>query len=83
MYHRPAPVLDRAVTSGAARHSGDAWIFDRRNSPVDVSPLIACTAAIWLEAGRFSVKDPQVHGWDEGKISQWEKEAKERWGMNE
>ena len=82
IFHRPSPVLDRAATSGSARHSGDAWIFDRRNSPVDVSPLIACTGAIWLEAGRFDVKDPQVHGWDEDKISQWEKEAQARWGMD-
>lgn len=81
VYHRSSPVLDRAVTSGSARHSGDAWIFDRRNSPVDVSPLIACTGAIWLEAGRFSVKDPQVHTWDEEKVLQWEREARERWGM--
>jgi hypothetical protein len=82
IYHRPSPVLDRAATSGAARHSGDAWIFDRRNSPVDVAPLVAVTAAVWLEAGRFAEKDPQVHGWDQDKIARWEAEARDRWGMD-
>jgi hypothetical protein len=81
IFHRPAPVLDKAATSGSARHSGDAWVFDRRNSPVDVAPLIAVTAAVWLEADRFVVKDPQVHGWDDEKVKQWEKEAAARWGM--
>ncbi|MCV7174924.1 LAGLIDADG family homing endonuclease [Mycolicibacterium sphagni] len=92
IYHRPQPLLDKAATSGAARHSGDAWIWDRRSSPIDVSPMVACTGAVWLEASRFKVKTPEVHGWDADKIRQWEREAiekkqrwereaQERWGM--
>ena len=82
IFHRPSPVLDRAATSGAARHSGDAWVFDRRNSPVDVAPLIAVTGAVWLEADRFEAKNPQVYGWDEEKIAQWEREAAEHLDKN-
>lgn len=83
IFHRPSPLLDKAATSGSARHSGDAWIFDRRNSPVDVAPLIAVTGAVWLEADRFVVKDPQIHAWDDEKIKMWEKEAAARWGMDQ
>lgn len=75
IFHRPAPVLDRAATSGSARHSGDAWIFDRRNSPVDVAPLIAVTAAVWLEADRFSKTVPNIAVWDPEKVKRWEREA--------
>ena len=39
--------------------------------------------AVWLEADRFIVKDPQVHSWDEEKVKQWEKEAATRWKMGQ
>ena len=84
IFHRPAPLLDNAATSGAARHSGDSWIFDRRNSPVDVSPIVACAAAVWLEAERGKKGSPQIFGWpDEDEIRKWELEAQDRWGMSD
>lgn len=85
IFHRPAPLLDKSAQTGASRHSGDAWIFDRRNSPVDVSPLIACAAAVWLEADRGKRgKEPQLHEWpDDDTINTWEQEARERWGMQQ
>lgn len=83
IFHRPAPLLDKAAAAGSARHSGDSWIFDRRNSPVDVSPMVACAAAVWLEAqrGKKPAEAPQCHEWpDDDVINQWEQEARERWG---
>ena len=75
IYHRPAPVLDRAAASGIARSSGEAWIFDRRNSPVDISPLMACVGATWL-ALEPPPKPPEVHLWPEDDIiQQWEREG--------
>lgn len=77
IYHRPAPVLDRAAASGVARNFNEAWVFDRRNSPVDVSPLVACAAAAWL-AQEPVRKPPEVHLWpDDDVIAQWENEGAE------
>jgi hypothetical protein len=76
IFHRPAPVLDRAAASGVARHVGDGWVFDRRNSPVDVSPLVACAAAVWLEHHR-GTPPPEIHDWPtDDIIQQWEEEAR-------
>jgi phage terminase large subunit-like protein len=77
--HRPAALLDRAANSGVARNVGDAWVFDRRNSPVDVSPLIACVAAAWL-ANEPPVTPPEVHLWpDEDTIREWEQQGEDLW----
>lgn len=46
--HMGQPVLDAAVQVARSKVSGDAWWFDRKNSPLDISPLIAATAATWL-----------------------------------
>lgn len=45
-HHRQAS-LDRAAAMAITKKSGDTWLFDRLNSPVDISPLIAFTAAYW------------------------------------
>jgi hypothetical protein len=74
IFHRPAPVLDQAAASGVGRNAGDAWVFDRRNSPVDVAPLVAVAGAVWLKDYIPDVKHPACHVWpDEEKIAQWEK----------
>jgi hypothetical protein len=81
VYHRPSLVLDRAAASTIARRANDAWLFDRRNSPVDAAPLVACAAALWLHENPPAMGDPQVHLWpDEDTMAAWEAEAKERWG---
>lgn len=81
IYHRPSLVLDRAAASTIARRAGDAWIFDRRNSPVDAAPLVACAAAVWLMENYVNPIAPTVHMWpDDETIAQWEKEAEEKWG---
>lgn len=39
----------RAAIKGAARRPlGDAWAWSRKQSTVDISPLVACTLALWL-----------------------------------
>lgn len=78
IYHCPAPVLDRAAASGVSRPVGEGWVFDRRNSPVDVSPLVACAAAAWLEH-QPPAEVPELHSWpDEETIKAWEAEAEEQ-----
>ena len=73
IWHRPDPVLDRAAASGVARRTGDAWVFDRRASPVDVAPLVAVANAVWLANYIPDVKNPVCHAWpDEEVIAQWE-----------
>jgi hypothetical protein len=76
IFHRPAPILDRAAASGVGRAVGDAWVFDRRNSPVDVAPLIAVAAAVWLANYTPDVKDPVCHVWpDEIVLQGWEQQT--------
>jgi hypothetical protein len=78
IFHRPAPVLDRAAASGVSRNVGEGWVFDRRNSPVDVSPLIACVAAAWL-ANQPAANPPAVHSWpDDDTMREWEQEGAEK-----
>lgn len=78
IYHRHAPILDRAAAAGTSRRVGDAWIFDRRNSPVDVAPLVACTAAVWLE-GQPAKPKPGIHEWpSDEQIEAWAKEGEEQ-----
>lgn len=75
--HRPSPVLDTAAAGTQAKSLGDAWAFDRKNSPVDAAPLIAATAAAWAESQPEPDpgKTPNVHEWpDEEEMAQWETE---------
>jgi len=47
--HRPQAALDMAANVAKTRLMGDsAWAFDRKRSPVDVSPLVACAYAFGL-----------------------------------
>lgn len=72
--HRPALVLDRAAASTVGRTNGDAFVFDRRNSPVDAAPLVAAAGAVWLLQNPPKTVVPTVHTWpDEEEIAQWEK----------
>lgn len=75
--HRPSPALDTAAKSTAAKGLGDAWVFDRKGSPVDASPLVACAAAAWAESVTPPEPDkvPMVHDVPtEEEIAQWEQE---------
>jgi phage terminase large subunit-like protein len=39
--------LDRAVDGAERKFFGDSWLWARRQSSVDISPLVACTLALW------------------------------------
>lgn len=43
--HRTQPVLDAAVAGAGRRTLLDGWAWSRRSSAVDISPLVAVTAA--------------------------------------
>jgi aryl-alcohol dehydrogenase-like predicted oxidoreductase len=45
--HRNQPLLNIAAATASTRPVQDAWLWDRRHSPTDVSPLIAVTGALW------------------------------------
>jgi hypothetical protein len=45
--HRVDLSLAAAVRGAAKRPLGDAWAWSRKNSAVDISPLVACTLARW------------------------------------
>jgi hypothetical protein len=45
--HRNQPLLNVAAATASTRPIQDAWLWDRRRSPTDVSPLIAVTGALW------------------------------------
>lgn len=78
IFHRPSATLDRAAASGVSRNVGEGWVFDRRNSPVDVSPIIACVAAAWLEHQKPAAP-PAVHAWpDDDTMQEWDREGAQR-----
>jgi hypothetical protein len=45
--HLGTPELEAAVKGAAKRPLGDAWAWSRKSSAVDISPLVACTLALW------------------------------------
>ena len=47
IFHTAQPVLDVAATSAAIKQAGDAWMIDRRKSPMDAAPLVAANGADW------------------------------------
>jgi hypothetical protein len=82
VYHRPSLVLDRAAASTLARRVSDSWLFDRRNSPVDAAPLVACAAAVWLSENFVEPPEPEIHMWpSEDVLDAWAREADEKWGQ--
>lgn len=47
LFHRPQPALDVAANTALPKTAGDGWLWDRSKSPVDISPLVAATGAVW------------------------------------
>jgi hypothetical protein len=45
--HRAEPDLDLAVAGAARRPLGDGWVWGRRTSAAEISPLVAVTLASW------------------------------------
>jgi hypothetical protein len=73
--HLAHPGLDSAATSAAIKvQAGGGWIVDPKNSPTDTAPLIAVMGATWGLAHIEEKPVPRVHGWDQDKIAEWEKQ---------
>jgi len=45
--HLGQPELASAIKGAATRPLADSWAWSRKNSHVDISPLVACTLAHW------------------------------------
>lgn len=45
--HLGTPELSAAVAGAVKRPLGDAWAWSRKSSSIDISPLVACTLALW------------------------------------
>jgi hypothetical protein len=52
--HRPGPALEVAAGTAVTRPLGDAWVWDRKKSPTDISPLVAATGAFWA----LTIREP-------------------------
>lgn len=53
--------LDAAVKGAVKRSLAGAWAWDRNSSDVDISPLVACTLALWgVGAAKSKGKEPLV-----------------------
>jgi phage terminase large subunit-like protein len=45
--HLDTPEMAAAIKGAVQRPLGDAWAWSRKNSTIDISPLVACTLAHW------------------------------------
>lgn len=45
--HTGDAALNDAVRDATTRQTGDVWLWDRRSSSADISPLVAATLAYW------------------------------------
>ena len=59
--HRSQAVLDDAVAGAARRPLGDAWLWSRARSSVDISPLVAVTLAAWAPSDRVAATGTGRH----------------------
>lgn len=60
--HLADPRLTSAIAGATQRNLGDRWVLSRRNSSVDISPLVACTLALW---GHLTTEtaEPWIGAW--------------------
>jgi hypothetical protein len=61
--HLDQPELNAAVRGAMTRPLGDAWAWSRKNSAVDIAPLVASTLATWGVAANPS-GDVAIEWWD-------------------
>jgi phage terminase large subunit-like protein len=61
--HLGSPALTSALAGAVKTPVGDAWKWDRKNSSVDISPLVAATLALWGVETQPSA--PEVHDLNE------------------
>jgi hypothetical protein len=48
--HPGHPLLDAAVAGAAKRDAADVWLWSRKSSAVDITPLVSCTLAAWAHS---------------------------------
>lgn len=58
--HRGERDLEDAVDGAARRRLGEAWLWDRTSSDVDISPLVAVTLATWGARASSRRRVPRV-----------------------
>lgn len=46
-WHLPQPILNLQAGTSVSRPAGDAWFWDRKNSPYGAAALMAVTGALW------------------------------------
>jgi phage terminase large subunit-like protein len=56
--HTNQPQLNVALSVARKRSLGDAWAWNRKSAASDITPLVACTLALW-GAQSSTVKKPQ------------------------
>jgi hypothetical protein len=62
LHHLGSPELNSAVAGAVKRVLGDAWAWSRKDSSIDISPLVAVTLALWgsqtfVKPGKSTVID--------------------------
>jgi hypothetical protein len=62
--HLGTPEIRSAIKGAATRPLGDAWAWSRKNSGVDITPLVAATLALW---GTATAK-AQSSGWGPAEV---------------
>lgn len=60
--HRGTPELKLALEGARKRPMGESWAWSRKHSAVDITPLVACTLAVWAVAGAPAPKGTPVFG---------------------
>lgn len=63
--HIGQPPLDDSIQHAVARPAGDAWLWDRKHSQVDIAPIVAVTEALHalLTVKKKPKKRSRVVGW--------------------
>ena len=56
LWHHGQPELDDAVAAAVQKAHGDAWLWDRRHSNADISPVVAAGLAKWALENTRPVK---------------------------
>lgn len=61
--HLADPRLTSALAGAAPRNLTDRWVWDRRRSTVDLTPLEACTLALWGHLTQEAAAEPWIGAW--------------------
>jgi hypothetical protein len=64
--HTDQPQVNLALSMGRKRALGDAWAWNRKNAASDITPIVACTLALW-GAQSSTVKKPTRKRNSEGR----------------